>query len=233
MDVDRHALVLTTWSSFVALITMSIIVACIHTGRTGKDVALCCETSKRWRFVPIPGHWSRRKRHFANSLLLIMAIMASIAQAIVIAFDPASETLMLLAAYNFVNLGFVWSFWAGDMFPYIQGVCVGSGTILMWVAVVFETYMTSEHSDGDPNQNGIGLFLLWGLAGASTVDFTFYVVLKFCCASDPNPALQVQLVAPLPARPTPNQQTPGYMYSIDDESSGSETDVTNVETNSY
>ena len=231
MEVNRYALVLTTWGSFVTLIVLSIVVASIHSEKIGEDNAACCKTSKRWRFVPIPEQWSRRTRHVTNALLLIMAIFATLAQAVVIALEPASETLALLAAYNIVNFGFVLSFWAGDAFPYVQAVSVGSGSMLMWAATIFESYYTGENPDRDPNRAGLGLFLLWGLAGTSFVDFTFYVVLKFCCASNANPALQAQLVAPLPAK---QAETPGspkrYMYSLDDErfDSESETDVTNA-----
>ena len=235
MHAIREGLLIAAWSSFALLILVSLLVACVDCDATRKaPPAACGSASERWAFVPLPGSWSRRSKRFAQAILLSMATVATIGQAIAILLRPSEPTLVLLVAYNVINLGFVLSYWSGDAFLIVQALTVGTGSLFMWAATIFETYYVADTPGKDENEAALLLLTMWVLAACTTVDFTFYVIMPCCCGccngGTKESTLNDQLVRSSASSPkrqrsatvTTKQPIPMYTIGSDEE------DVTSV-----
>ena len=230
MDVDRGAVFVAAWASYAALILSAIVVACLDDGRVKPESNTeCCTTSRQWAFVPLPRRWPLKKKRFAQSILLVVALVACICQVLVLMLQPSTETLAVLATYNFVNMGFVVSYWTGEAFLSVQALSVGAGCALMWIATVFETYYVEETTEKNEDEAALLLLFMWVLAACSVVDFTFYVVFVCCCFGSTEPStLDDQLVPPAVGSPTQHgapaegshDNTAYHMYTIGSDEEG-------------
>jgi len=218
MDMDREAVVVATWVSFATLVLSAAGVACLNDHRVKPESNTeCCRPSRKWAFVPLPSRWPMKTKHCVQSILLVVALVACICQVLVIMLQPNTSTLVMFTVYNFVNTGFVISYWAGEAFLAVQALSVGAGCVLMWTATALETYYAADRSDRDGDEAALLVLFMWILAACSVIDFTFYVAFVYCCFGEPAPSgLDDQLVRPVVGPASSNHDDTAYhMYTVE------------------